>query len=128
MLELEREAAERLAWGIEEARQCAIDDFWGLPTEWERLRRLEEERRRIWEARINDRRVRMVQIGEVKADTDIETMHMRQCRNSDYFGPVDAFGRLIEASEKPSGSPKRPGSPARPNSPARRAGQAKAKC
>jgi len=96
VLELEREANERLMWGIEEARQCAIDPFWGLPTEWERLRRLEEERRRIWEARIGDRRTRMVQIGEAKSDTKDETEHIRNCRQGDYFGPVDTFGRLID--------------------------------
>ena len=62
----------------------------------ERLRRLEEERRRIWEARIGDRRTRMVQIGEVNADTLDETNHMRKCRQGDYFGPVDSFGRLID--------------------------------
>ena len=79
-----------------QARQCAIDPFWGLPTEWERLRRLEEERRRIWEARIGDRRTRMVQIGEAKSDTKDETEHIRNCRQGDYFGPVDTFGRLID--------------------------------
>ena len=93
-------------WAVEEARQCAIDAFWGLPTEWERLRRLEEERRRIWEARINDRRVRMVQIGEVKADNRDDTEHMRRCRDGDYFGPTDAFGRLLDpVTGKPGAFP-----------------------
>lgn len=36
------------------AEQTVVDDFWGIPTEMERLRRLEEERRRLWQLRVDE--------------------------------------------------------------------------
>lgn len=50
--ESEAEAAERLAMMFAETDQCAIDRFWGIPTESSRQRRLDEIRRLIWVSRI----------------------------------------------------------------------------
>jgi hypothetical protein len=86
---LEQEAAERLKtertleekererFGVEEARQRAIDDFWGIPTAWAYYRRLEEYKRKVWQARIADRRKRMVQVGNSSAADDAETQAIR---------------------------------------------------
>lgn len=68
LAEYGREARERCRMALAEADQCAIDRYWGIPTEYERLRRLEEVRRREWEKRVRNRHSRMAQVGEVRAE------------------------------------------------------------
>lgn len=72
-----REAVEAKSMAMEEAAQRCVDEYWGLPTKWQYYRRLEEYRRRVWAARIADRRKRMIQVGELAADTDAETRLIR---------------------------------------------------
>lgn len=50
--ELAAEANQRLAMMLAETEQCAIDRFWGVPTESQRLRRLDQMERVIWTSRI----------------------------------------------------------------------------
>ena len=75
--EAAHEAKERHNMSVEEARQTCVDDFWGLPTKWDSWRRLEAYKRKVWQARIADRRKRMIQVGEVLADTAEETDEVR---------------------------------------------------
>ena len=58
-----REAQCRFDMGLAESDQRAIDRFWGLPTDAEKKRRLEEFLRRQFEARIRDKRAMMVAVG-----------------------------------------------------------------
>mmetsp|Transcript_19034 Transcript_19034/g.24831 ORF Transcript_19034/g.24831 Transcript_19034/m.24831 type:complete len:678 (+) Transcript_19034:98-2131(+) len=86
---LEQEAADRLKaerlleekererFGVEEARQRSIDDFWGIPTAWAYYKRLEEYKKKVWQARIADRRKRMVQVGNSTGEDDTETADIR---------------------------------------------------
>ena len=62
---------------IEEARQSAIDDFWGLPTCWAHFRRIELFKLRVWNARISDRNKRAVQVSITEAPTEEETEKIR---------------------------------------------------
>mmetsp|Transcript_16035 Transcript_16035/g.37215 ORF Transcript_16035/g.37215 Transcript_16035/m.37215 type:complete len:679 (-) Transcript_16035:24-2060(-) len=71
--ELEREAQERRGMSMEEARQRCVDDFWGIGTRWTYYYRLEDYKRKIWQARIADRRKRMIQVGNSLGNTDEET-------------------------------------------------------
>ena len=75
--ELCAEAAQRQRMGMEEAAQRSVDDFWGLPTKWAYFRRLEAYKAKIWVARMGDRRKRMIQVGEVLADSQEETAAVR---------------------------------------------------
>jgi len=72
-----REQRERVEMSLEEARERCVDDYWGLLTKWAYYRRLEEYKRKVWLARIADRRRRMIQVGNASADTDRETAKIR---------------------------------------------------
>lgn len=50
--ELAAEANQRFAMMLAETEQCAIDRFWGVTTESQRLRRLDQMQRVIWTSRI----------------------------------------------------------------------------
>lgn len=75
--ELEKEAKERRNMSIEEARQTAIDDFWGLPTRWAHFRRIEIFKLKVWNARVADRNKRAVQVELTNAATEEETERIR---------------------------------------------------
>jgi hypothetical protein len=76
-LEQQREASNRHGMSCAEAEQRRVDDFWGLPTAWAGWRRLEEYRRKVWAARVADRRKRMVQVRNSAMDTAGETEAVR---------------------------------------------------
>ncbi len=58
-----REEKARFMMSVCEAEQRAIDRFWGIPTEREKARRLEEFLRKQFEARVRDKRAMMVAVG-----------------------------------------------------------------
>jgi hypothetical protein len=88
-LRLQQEAAERLrheraleakarhSMACAEAEQRRVDDFWGLPTAWANWRRREEYKKKVWAARIADRRKRMVQVRNSAMASDAETEAVR---------------------------------------------------
>ena len=71
-----REARERFNLSCSEADQRVVDRFWGIPTEAEKKRRLEEFHRRQFEKRVNAQRAMMVAVGgeiSVSSEVALET-------------------------------------------------------
>jgi len=103
-----RQQAERHKMALNEADQRGVDRFWGIPTAKEKERRLEEMRRRLFEARIKDKRAMMVAVGgEISVAKDValsvpETLGLPQYR----IKTLMISGK--ELSDDPLGKRRRP--------------------
>lgn len=75
--ERRKEEEERARFRLEEARQCVMDRFWGILTEEAYERKVEAFRRKMWLARMADKNLRMVQVGNTDAESKKETALIR---------------------------------------------------